>query len=153
MPQSRSLACNDMANILVPVHAGQDAQWVNRYLLKLHQHERFRVHLLSVQPHYPGTVGLFFSQQEIWEFHREDGEKALAPMRRLLDTSGISYNAHCVVGDTVEEITKFARELHCPQIVIGRTRRNNLLDSIMGSLAQRVKALMSSTSESSCQVV
>ena len=142
-----------MANILVPVHSGQDAQWVTRYLLKLYQSERVRVHLLSVQPKYSGTIGLFFSQQDIADFHEEDGARALAPMRKILDTTGIPYNAHCVIGDTVEEIAKFAREHYCPQIVIGPNNKHDWLNAILGSLTRRVAALMQATSDRSCQVL
>ena len=142
-----------MANILVPVHSGQDAQWVTRYLLKLHQRDRVRVHLLSVQPKYSGTVGLFFSQKDITGFQEEDGEHALAPMRKILDATGIPYNAHCVIGETVEEIAKFAREHYCPQIVIGPSKKNNFLNVILGSLARRVQTFMQTTSDRSCQVL
>ncbi len=142
-----------MANILVPVHAGQDAQWISHYLLKLHQRERIRVHLLTVQPRYSGIVGLFFSHKEIKEFRREDADLAFGTLRDLLQSSGIPYNTHSVTGKTVEEITKFAREHHCPQIVIGPTSESWLKELLFGSLTRRVEALMRTTSDKPCEVL
>lgn len=142
-----------MANILVPVHAGQDAQWVARYLLKLHQRERIRVHLLAIQPRYSGVISMFFSRNEIHEFRREDAGYAFAALGELLGASGIPYNTHCVVGKTVEEITKFAKEHHCPQIVIGPTNESWFKELLFGSLTRRVEALMRTTSDKPCEVL
>lgn len=103
-----------MANILVPVHPGQDTQWVARYLAKLHQRERIRVHLLTIRPKYTGLDGLFFSCADLIEFNRKDGDDALQPMCRVLDATGIPYNTHHVNGRTVDEIAKFAKENYCP---------------------------------------
>lgn len=142
-----------MANILVPVHSGQDAKWIARYLLKLHQRERIRVHLLTIQPNYSGVVGLFFSRNEIRAFRREDADRAFAALAELLGSSGIPYNTHSVIGKTVEEITKFATEHHCPQIVIGPTKESWLKEVLFGSLTRRVEALMRTTSDKPCEVL
>jgi nucleotide-binding universal stress UspA family protein len=142
-----------MANILVPVHVGQDTQWVARYLLKLHQRERIRVHLLTIQPRYSGVVGMFFSRIEIREFRREDADRAFAALGELLRSLGIPYNTHSVIGKTVEEITKFAQEHHCPQIVIGPTNENWIKELLFGSLTRRVESLMRSTSDKPCEVL
>lgn len=131
-----------MANILVPIHADQDAQWIIRYLLKLHQRERIRVHLLNVQPRYTGHVGLFFSRQMLAAFQQEDAERSLASMRKLLDAAGIPYNAHFTIGSAVDEIAKFAKNCHCPQIVIGPTQENWFKELFFSSLSHRVDALM-----------
>ena len=142
-----------MANILVPVHAGQDTQWVARHLVKLHQRERIRVHLLTIRPKYTGLVGLFFSCADLIEFNRQDGDDALQPMRLILDATGIPYNTHHVSGGTVDEITKFAKENYCPQIVIGPTRSHWLDELLFGSLTRRVEALMRTSSDKPCEVL
>lgn len=142
-----------MANILVPVHTGQDAQWIARYLLKLHQRERIRVHLLTIQPTYSGVVGLFFSQNDMSAFRREDADRAFAGLRELLVSSGIPFNTHSVIGKAVEEITKFAKEHYCPQIVIGPTTESWLKELLFGSLTRRVEALMRTTSDKPCEVL
>ena len=142
-----------MANILVPVHPGQDTQWVARYLAKLHQRERIRVHLLTVRPQYTGLVGLFFSCADLIEFNRQDGEDALRPMRLVLDATGIPYNTHHVSGRTVDEIAKFAKEHHCPQIVIGPARSHWFNELLFGSLTRRVEAMMRTSSDKACEVL
>ena len=141
-----------MSNILVPIHVDQDAQWVTRYLLKLHQRERIRVHLLSVQPRYTGHVGLFFSNKTLKEFQREDAEQSLRSMRSLLESAGIPYNTHFTVGSAVDEIAKFAKECCCPQIVIGPTQESWLKELLFGSLSRRVEVLMRHT-EMRCEVL
>ena len=142
-----------MANILVPVHSGQDAQWISHYLLKLHQRERIRVHLLTVQPRYTGVVSLFFSRKDISEFHRENGNRAPGPMRQALDTTGIPYNTHHIIGNTVEQIARFAKDNYCPQIVIGPTNESWLNEILLGSLTRRVETLMRRASDKPCEVL
>ncbi|MBZ1349693.1 universal stress protein [Alcaligenaceae bacterium LF4-65] len=142
-----------MANILVPVHPGQDTQWVARYLAKLHQRERIRVHLLTIRPKYTGLVGLFFSCADLIEFNRKDGDDALQPMRLVLDATGIPYNTHQVNGRTVDEIAKFAKENYCPQIVIGPARSHWVNELLFGSLTRRVEAMMRISSDKPCEVL
>jgi nucleotide-binding universal stress UspA family protein len=142
-----------MANILVPVHPGQDTQWVAHYLAKLHQRERIRVHLLTIRPKYTGLVGLFFSCTDLIEFNRKDGDDALQPMRLVLDATGIPYNTHHVNGRTVDEIAKFAKENYCPQIVIGPARSHWINELLFGSLTRRVEAMMRISSDKPCEVL
>ena len=142
-----------MANILVPVHPGQDTQWVARYLAKLHQRERIRVHLLTIRPKYTGLVGLFFSCTDLIEFNRKDGDDALQPMRLVLDATGIPYTTHHVNGRTVDEIAKFAKENYCPQIVIGPARSHWINELLFGSLTRRVEAMMRISSDKPCEVL
>jgi len=142
-----------MANILVPVHAGQDTQWVARHLVKLHQRERIRVHLLTVRPQYSGLVGLFFSCADLIEFNRKDGDDALQPMRLALDATGIPYNTHHVSGSTVDEITKFAKEHYCPQIVIGPAGAHWFEELFFNSLTRRVATMMRASSDKPCEVL
>ena len=142
-----------MANILVPVHTGQDTQWVARHLVKLHQRERIRVHLLTIRPKYTGLVGLFFSCADLIEFNRQDGDDALQPMRLALDATGIPYNTHHIIGRTVDEIAKFARENHCPQIGIGPVGVHWIIELFFGSLTRRVDAMMRTNSDKPCEVL
>jgi nucleotide-binding universal stress UspA family protein len=142
-----------MANILVPVHAGQDTQWVARHLVKLHQRERIRVHLLTVRPQYSGLVGLFFSCADLIEFNRKDGDDALQPMRLALDATGVPYNTHRAIGSTVDEITKFAKENYCPQIVIGPAGAHWFKALFVNSLTRRVAAMMRASSDKACEVL
>lgn len=131
-----------MPNILAPVRPDRDMDWAVNFLVKLHQRERIRVHLLSVQPPYNGHVRMFFSESQIRAIHEEDAEVELAPMRKALDAAGVPYNTHVAVGNVAEEIARFAQDHHCPQIVMGPVRGTGVSEMIMGSLSRQVEHLM-----------
>lgn len=78
------------------------------------------VHLLNVQPsNHPGIVAKYLSQDLIDKFHREEGERALRSARARLDGQDIVYTSHVEVGDVAQTIARYARELHCDQVIMG----------------------------------
>ena len=131
-----------MANILVPVERGQDVMWLVNYLQKIHQRDWIRVHLLSVQPRYSSLVRLFFSMRDLEIFSIEDAACAIAPLKEALDRANIPYNCHIRTGDKATEIVKLAKEVYSPQIVLGPTSGNWILDMIFGTLAARLETLI-----------
>lgn len=131
-----------MANILVPVLQEQDVAWTIGHLKTLHQLERIRVHLLSVQPRYSGLVRFFFSKQDLDAFCQEDALHELLPMKSALESLNIPYNCHIRVGSKAQEIVSFAREIHCPQIVIGPTSGSKMERALFGTLNRRVASLI-----------
>jgi hypothetical protein len=141
-----------MANILVPIQEGQNVAWLVTYLQKIHQRESIRVHLLSVQPKYTSLVKLFFSSHDIDTFKTEDANTSFAPMKRGLERSNIPYNCHVRTGDKAIEIVKFAKELYCPQIILGPTSGNGVVDLLFGTLASRVESLIRQA-DSPCEVL
>ncbi|CAN1562217.1 USP_Like domain containing protein [Burkholderiaceae bacterium] len=141
-----------MANILVPMQEGQDVTWLVNHLQKIHQREAVRVHLLSVQPRYTSLVRLFFTVRDLNSFKDEDANLSLAPMRRALDLTNITYNCHVRTGDKATEIVKFAKELFCPQIILGPTTGNWIFDLLFGSLTTRVESMIR-LADSRCKVL
>lgn len=141
-----------MANILVPIQEGQDVTWLVNYLFKIHQRETIRVHLLSVQPRYTSLVRLFFSTHEIAAFMAEDAMTSLAPMKMRLARSNIPFNSHIRTGDKATEIVKFAKELYCPQIILGPTAGNKIVDLLFGTLTGRVESMMR-LADNRCEVL
>lgn len=141
-----------MANILVPIQLGQDVTWLVSYLSKIHQRESIRVHLLSVQPRYTSLVKLFFSSHDIATFMAEDAITSLAPMKQELARSNIPFNSHVRTGDKATEIVKFAKELYCPQIILGPTTGNKIVDLLFGTLTGRVESLMR-LADNRCKVI
>ncbi|HEX2114833.1 MAG TPA: universal stress protein [Alphaproteobacteria bacterium] len=77
-----------------------------------------RVHLVNVQPHLGAYVGRFVGTPTIRAFQREQGERALAHAKYLLDDAGVPYSAHIYVGDVAETIAKAADELGVTEIVM-----------------------------------
>jgi nucleotide-binding universal stress UspA family protein len=141
-----------MANILVPMQEGQDVAWLVNYLQKVHQRDSIRVHLLSVQPRYTSLVRLFFSARDLDSFKTEDANESLAPMRRALERTNIPYNCHVRTGDKATEIVKFAKALYCPQIILGPTRGNGMVDLLFGTLTGRVESMMR-LADNRCEVL
>lgn len=94
------------------------------------------VHLLNVQAHLPGTVGIGLRGKDLEDYHREEGFKALAPARALLDQAGVACTPHIDVGRPAEVIDRYARELGIDQIVMGTRGLGNLADILLGSTSE-----------------
>jgi nucleotide-binding universal stress UspA family protein len=75
------------------------------------------------------------------DFHREQGEKALQPIRKMLDNFGVPYTAHLQVGDKANAIADLARRLGCDQIVMSTARKNSLTRMIEDSVTNKVLEL------------
>jgi len=96
------------------------------------------VHLLSVQPLIRGDVGRFIGENEIRDFHLEQGLKVLAPSKEKLLAKGIPHQFHVSVGDPADVIVQFAREQQCDQIVMGTRALGHLMALLVGSVTAKV---------------
>ena len=65
-------------------------------------------------------------------------EKALRPIRQMLDEAGAHYAVHLAVGEKATSITRAAQQLRCNHIVIGTARKNSLIRTIEGSVTNEV---------------
>lgn len=141
-----------MANILVPVQRGHNVAWLANYLKQIHLRDHIRVHLLSVQPRYTNLVNLFISKKDLNLFRQEDAAIALAPLQCALDAVNVPYNLHIRTGDKVTEIVQFAKDYYCPQIVLGPTPSNGILDMFFGTLNGRIESHLRQ-SQKHCEVL
>ena len=105
------------------------------------------IHLMTVQPRLGSYIGLFLKGATIRDFQREQGEKALARAKHLLDEAGVAYKFHIYAGDPAETIAKAAKELAVDEIVMSA---NNLgiignldLHSVVGRVLHRVNVPVS----------
>ena len=96
------------------------------------------VHLLNVQHPFTGNVGMFISQEQMRNAHQEEGIKALAEARQLLDRAGVKYSTHIGVGDPAEVIAQYAKEQGCAQIMMGTRGLGRVAGLLLGSVAQKV---------------
>jgi nucleotide-binding universal stress UspA family protein len=96
------------------------------------------IHLVNVQYPVHGGVSAFVDGSQIKEYHFEEGEKALAPARALLDAAGVSYQSHLFVGEPAETITRYAKENTCDHIVIGTRGLGAVSSLLLGSVATKV---------------
>jgi nucleotide-binding universal stress UspA family protein len=101
------------------------------------------VHLLNVRTPFNQHIARFVGKQDRQNFHRDEAEKALAPVRQMLDNFGIPYSAHTVVGDRAKSITDTARRLRCDQIVMSTARKNSLTRLVENSVTNKVLELTS----------
>jgi nucleotide-binding universal stress UspA family protein len=97
------------------------------------------IHLLHVQPPIAGAA--LVGAGAVKSFHKEEGDKALAPAKALLEAAGIKYEAHCAVGEIAEAIAGYARDRGVDQIVMS-TQGNGFLEHLLlGSTTTKVLQL------------
>jgi nucleotide-binding universal stress UspA family protein len=75
--------------------------------------------------------------------HREEGEKALGPIRERFDRAGVPYVTHIGVGDPSDVIVQFAQDQGAQQIYLTSTHRSDtvsLLANLESQLRERVAA-------------
>ena len=93
-------------------------------------------HLLNIQQPVRGDVGRFVGQEQLRSYHHEEGMRALAPARALLDEAGVPYGVHVTVGDDAGAmIARFAREQAVDLIVMGKKGQSALAGILIGSVA------------------
>jgi len=131
-------------NILLPVDGSENSLRAVRQVVSMK--ELFRkpvsVHLLSVQVQViSGAVKMFISQQQLNDYYHDEGMKALAAARTLLDQGGIDYQHHIGLGEIAATIVGYARDKHCQQIVMGSRGGGGFSGVLLGSTAIRVVQL------------
>jgi nucleotide-binding universal stress UspA family protein len=99
------------------------------------------VHLLNVQPTLPRDITRFVNAEQVGEYHREEGLKALAAAERQLQAAGCAPQLHVSVGECAETIVEFAASRHCDLIVVGTRGHTGLGGTLLGSVASKVAHL------------
>ena len=108
----------------------------------VHDREPLEVHLLNVQPPMHHDVTMFISGDAVKDFHKEEGDKALAAARRVLDDAGVPYTPHVVVGHTAEAIAAWANRLRCDKVIRGTRGHGAVTHFLLGSVTQKTIHLM-----------
>lgn len=137
-----------MRSILLPVDGTMRSDAAVRTAIRQARLEQVDIiHLVNVQPHLGAYIGRFLKTFVMRDFQREQGEKALARAKRLLDEAGVAYQPHIYVGGIVETIARAANELAVDEIVMSA---NNLgivgnldLHSVVGRVLRRVNVPVS----------
>ena len=138
-----------MATVLLPVDGSDNSlRAVETACRQLGHQQSAMVHLLNVQPpNHSGVVKKYLDQDLIDKFHQEEGEAALRAARLRLDDADIAYASHVEVGDVAQTIARYARELHCDQVIMGTRGLGSggvaaISGLLMGSIATKVLHLV-----------
>jgi len=135
---------NAMLKILVPIDGSRNSHFAVLHITKeFMQNRALEIHLLNVQPPFSWHIARFVGKKSRDAFHRDQAEKALRPVRRALDKSGVPYSLHTEVGDKARLITETARRLQCDHIVMSTARKNSLTRMLEDSTTNKVLELTS----------
>ncbi|MBL8395653.1 MAG: universal stress protein [Candidatus Accumulibacter sp.] len=97
-----------------------------------------KILLVNVQHALPSDITRFVSSSIVQDYHRETGDANLASARARLETAGIAYSQHILIGEPAPTIVDFAREHGCTQIVMGARGLGTVSGLLLGSVTQRV---------------
>ena len=127
------------SRVVLPFDASPSAARAVAYGIELwRRNPALELHLVNVQGEVSGDVSRFTSSGSVDSYHREQGEAALAPARKLLDDAGVKYVVHMEVGPPAQEIARVAARVHGDLIVMGTRGLGSVAGSLLGSVAQGV---------------
>lgn len=130
-----------MLKLLVPVDGSESSiRCIETLLRKIGWYrDPVEVHLLNVQPPIvSGNVTMFIKHEQLEEYYRDEGLKALAEARRRLDAAKVPYVFHIGVGEPAETIAEYARDKGCDQIFMGTRGMGRVAGMFLGSVATKV---------------
>jgi nucleotide-binding universal stress UspA family protein len=124
---------------LVPVDGSENALRALRHTVDLAKSGALNeIHVLNVQPPLGGGVTTFVGSATVKDFHREEAEKVLAPVKALLDEAKVPYKVHITVGTPGECIAEIARRHKVDKIIMGTRGLGSLGGLLLGSVATDV---------------
>jgi nucleotide-binding universal stress UspA family protein len=134
-----------MLKILAPVDGSEHAQRAVAQAIRFAENSKqpVELHLLNVQPPIvSGRAQAFVGRDTVEAFYREEGEKALAAARTLLEKSGVVYVHHIGVGPIAETIAAYVKDKHCSQVIMGTRGHGAVSGLLLGSVATKVLHLV-----------
>ena len=133
-----------MLKVLIPVDGSRNCQFAVKHVIKeFMNNTAMEIHLLNVQPPFSSYVARFVSRKSLHDYHRDESEKVLSPVKQMLDGFGIPYSAHAEVGERAKDITDTARRLRCDHIVMSTARKNSLTRLVENSVTNKVLEMTS----------
>ena len=133
-----------MLKVLLPVDGSRNCEFAVRHVVRQFMNNTaMEIHLLNVRAPLSSYVTRFLSRKNVRDYHHDEAEKALRPVRQILDGYGVPYAVHVEMGERAEVITAAAHRLHCDHIVMSAARKNSLTRLVENSTTNRVLELTS----------
>ena len=125
--------------------AADGSKFTKKALAFLVNHESLvgasdEVVVLNVQVAFPGRVKTMVGVATVAAYHKDEAEKVLSPIEKLLKRHKLKFRVTTVVGTPAAEIVRVAQREKAHMIVMGTHGHGLLGRAIMGSVAQRVVA-------------
>ena len=131
-----------MLKLLIPVDGSRNCQFAVKHVIKEFMNNKaMEIHLLNVQPPFNQDIARFVSRKILHDYHRDEAEKALGPIKQMLDGFSIPYSTHAEVGERAKTISDAARRLRCDHIVMSTARKNSLTRWVENSVTNKVLEL------------
>jgi len=103
--------------------------------------EPLEVELVTVHlplPQVGGFAGSVVSHDMVEKYYSEEGGKALAPARKLLDAAGVRYVPHILVGEIAPSLVSHAQKTGCKMLYMGTRGMSAVSNLMVGSVATKV---------------
>jgi len=133
-----------MRTILLPVDGSENSSRAVRRAIEISK-EAGGAKLLVVTAFPPivsGNVKSFFSAEEIQSYYQEEGQKALAPAKALLDAEGIEYESEVLVGPVAQTVADYAKKKNVDTIIMGTRGLGTVTGMLLGSVTTKVLSLV-----------
>lgn len=133
-----------MRTILLPVDGSDNSVRAVQRAIELSK-ETGDAKLLLVTAFAPivsGNVKRFFSAEEIQAYYQEEGEKALAPAKAVLDAAGVEYESEVLVGPVAQTIADYAKKHKVDNIIMGTRGLGSITGMLLGSVTTKVLNLV-----------
>jgi nucleotide-binding universal stress UspA family protein len=86
----------------------------------------------------PGNIERHVSHGDLDDYYHDEGMRALAPARKLLDKAGIRHAFHIGVGEIGETVAKYVKEISAQQIAMGTRGLGPVAGMLLGSVTTKV---------------
>jgi nucleotide-binding universal stress UspA family protein len=129
--------------ILLAVDGSENAVRATRKLVEsaAWYKEPIGIELVTVHPplpHVGGFAKAVVSQDMVERYYSEEGGKALAPSRKVLDEAALRYAPHILIGDVAATIVEHARKSGADLIYLGTRGMSAVSQLVLGSVATKV---------------
>ena len=132
-----------MLKILLAVDGSESATRATQKLIETAGwfKEPLEVELVTVHlplPQVGGFAGAVVSHDMVEKYYSEEGGKALAPARKLLDAAGIRYVPHILVGEIAQSLVGHVQKTGSQMLYMGTRGMSAMSNLVVGSVATKV---------------